>query len=92
MQADFHARQKKAHKNVRVNCNYELVEQAGNEQKSLWTIGEPSIIERNRLLKKAQINDKLGKRSNACLLDQLLMLGADENILGMIKEVFLSLE
>ena len=24
MQADFHARQKKAHKNVRVNCNYEI--------------------------------------------------------------------
>lgn len=39
-----------------------------------------------------QINDKLGKRSDACLLDQLLMLGADENILGMIKEVLLSLE
>ena len=39
-----------------------------------------------------QINDKLGKRSNACLLDQLLMLDADENILGMIKEVLLSLE
>ena len=58
----------------------------------MWPIGEPSIIGRDRPLKKVQINDKLGKGSNACLLDQLLMLNADENILGMIKEVLLSLE
>lgn len=58
----------------------------------MWPIGEPSIIERDRPLKKVQINDKLGKGSNACLLDQLLMFNADENILGMIKEVLISQE